>query len=603
MPDFTARPKIELVLDGKAYLQKVWSQTHGHWTADLDPLYFRTYDQWPENKGRPKYRPATPTSIVDRASTAQIVSVPKINRSPRGKSQKDREMADTVEEGLSLVVKDSALGKAVIPAYQLRFTYLNFLYYTVGEVDFTFTSRPRPPVRAEGDTDDLHEARTAIYEAHHRNWNPFTIRSPHPASVLLDPEQPEPDYALKFESMKAQDLYEMSKRKDSTPVGKRRGVKVFDMQGHTPFQAIEVIHWWTKHHHAVIAQNEILWIDPNWWGFVPFTHAFNGHGLMPTSLSVPGQGTVGFDPRPFCEGILGPIAESIIMQSQREASFHSMLMRAAYPPRYTEGDLSPEELANVEATGGYAQATRGSIWSPEDQQVANWMFQVGQNVDSDIMRGSFPLPDVRQPGVTTVGQQAILSNALSRQFQGAVDQLQRMATREAMGILAIVDGLSMNSEVSRIGLNGKYLDAKDIAHDYSVDAIFDDIDPMLQLQGMEFGLREITAGVLSKERYWRERARLQNVTGERTALREDGIRSDADVNAILSEDTADEIGLGEEYQEALRRKKERGDLRGQALQGETPENESPTIGMPEQGTQNAMRGALGPNTQNPPRLG
>ena len=83
----------------------------------------------------------------------------------------------------------------------------------------------------------------------------------------------------------------------------------------------------------------------------------------------------------------------------------------------------------------------------------------------------------------------------------------------------------------------------EIERDYSVRSSFELVDPVLQLQQREMGLREVQAGVKSRETYWNADAKLEDATGERKRLLEDFVRSDPMVQKVLAQEVAREIGL------------------------------------------------------------
>jgi hypothetical protein len=92
-------------------------------------------------------------------------------------------------------------------------------------------------------------------------------------------------------------------------------------------------------------------------------------------------------------------------------------------------------------------------------------------------------------------------------------------------------------------VRGYEVSSAEIEHDYSVRVSFTLVDPVLQLQQREMGLREVQAGVKSRETYWSADARLEDATGERKRLLEDFVRSDPMVQKVLAQEVAREVGL------------------------------------------------------------
>jgi len=133
---------------------------------------------------------------------------------------------------------------------------------------------------------------------------------------------------------------------------------------------------------------------------------------------------------------------------------------------------------------------------------------------------------------------AILSTAASRKFATAAKQLEHLASRSGQHILRLIDTMKLSLMVE-----GHEISPADIEKDYQVKVAFELIDPVLQFQARELGLREVQAGVKSKETYWSADARLEDATGERHRLLVDAIREDPMIRRILAKEAAREEGL------------------------------------------------------------
>jgi hypothetical protein len=157
----------------------------------------------------------------------------------------------------------------------------------------------------------------------------------------------------------------------------------------------------------------------------------------------------------------------------------------------------------------------------------------------------------------------------------------------------------------------------EIERDYSVRISFELVDPVLQLQQREMGLREVQAGVKSRETYWNADARLEDASGERKRLLEDFVRSDPMVQKVLAQEVAREIGLLE-LLEKQRAKEEQaqqqgggpsvldesilgGDLAGGGLGGGGMPGMPPAA--PAGGPQRSPRAPLTPDVASPSRVG
>ena len=69
----------------------------------------------------------------------------------------------------------------------------------------------------------------------------------------------------------------------------------------------------------------------------------------------------------------------------------------------------------------------------EMQQLPGWMFESEQWLDKDMELGTYSrtLAGIRDQGVSTVGQQAILSTSAMRKFVAPSKQLEHLASRSA----------------------------------------------------------------------------------------------------------------------------------------------------------------------------
>jgi len=121
--------------------------------------------------------------------------------------------------------------------------------------------------------------------------------------------------------------------------------------------------------------------------------------------------------------------------------------------------------------------------------------------------------------------------------------LEHLASRSGQHILRLIDTMKLSLIVE-----GHEISGADIEKDYQVKVSFELVDPVIQFQARELGLREVQAGVKSKETYWSADARLEDATGERHRLLVDSIREDPMIQRILAKEAAREEGLLEMLQ-------------------------------------------------------
>ena len=213
-----------------------------------------------------------------------------------------------------------------------------------------------------------------------------------------------------------------------------------------PFSLIETYEYWSECWHAMVADNNMLFVEKNTWGFVPYSHAYAGYGQEVTSYTE-------VDPSYMAVGILEPVLPVLKAQAQAVAGRHNALMEATFHPTGTTMDSA--ELQEQLSTGDVIEmGNRGDVWKMEIPQLPRWMFQSEEWLDKDIEMGTFAraLAGVREQGVSTVGQQAILSTAAGRKFASPARQLEHLASRSASHVLQLIDimGLKLNVRGSKI---------------------------------------------------------------------------------------------------------------------------------------------------------
>jgi hypothetical protein len=123
-------------------------------------------------------------------------------------------------------------------------------------------------------------------------------------------------------------------------------------------------------------------------------------------------------------------------------------------------------------------------------------------------------------------------------------QLQHLASVSTSHILQLIDVLDLDLRVE-----GKSIRPSDLEGDYSVNVKFEVIDPVLQMQNREMGLREVQQGLKSKQTYWSADARLEDATGEEGRITREQVLSQPEVMKILADYVAREEGIAQMLQE------------------------------------------------------
>jgi len=339
----------------------------------------------------------------------------------------------------------------------------------------------------------------------------------------------------------------------------------------------------------MVADSELLFVEKNTWGFVPYSHAFSGYGQEVTSVEE-------CDPSYLAVGILEPVMPALKAQAQAVAGRHNALMEATFNPTGTVMDAS--ELEEQLSRGDVIEmGNKNDVWKMEIPQLPRWMFASEEWLDRDIELGTFSraLAGIREQGVSTVGQQAILTTAAGRKFVSPTKQLEHLATTSASHILQWIDVLELELRIRGYQIADDMLES-----DYSCTVSFELIDPVLQLQFRELGMREVQQGLKSKETYWSSDARLEDSTGEQKRLLEDLIRQDPRVQELMAKEVAREAGL----QDLLDKEEDR--MKNQQMSAMDAGAMPGPGGMPAEqgmGAGRPPRNPLTPDTARPSRIG
>jgi hypothetical protein len=545
-------------------LMEIWSDTHRQWDR-YDQYYQRTFQVWDDREAaeRPGWlKPARPTTIVDSAVDHQIASEPIFHRFPVSGSREAQEHADQVENALKAIAEDATLLEPV-PTYRQigkNFIHLGYSVHELGMDGYLMQRRTEGEnadgalTRENGETDDEFQARERQHAHFKRTMQPFRLRAPHPARVLLDPWEKQPRMAVRHYRRFAQDLEDISigRQAQGRPTGHFRVDK-------DPFEIYLVTEWWTEYWHAVTisgrvassgrdmlfgsanSRRQLLYVDPNTWRFVPWSHGYAGFGQEPTMHER-------VDPKYFAVGILDSVIADIKAQAQAIAGRHNALMDATFGKIGTR--LGADEVRDAIDQGDIiGDIQEGDIWRIQGPQLQRWMFEVESWYSSDIEQGTFSriLSGIRERGMNTVGQTAILSQAAGKKFVSVARQMEHLAATAASQILQLMDLRDLD-----ITVRGHRLRPSIIDRDYSVTASFDLVDPVLDLQKRQIAMNEYQAGLLSQESYWAESGR-DDASGEMKRLLKDFVFRHPLLHEELAMEVAREMGVEELIERAIER--------------------------------------------------
>ena len=552
MADLRERPDEEIINRFYSKMGELWSNAHQEF-RDNDAYYQRKFKVWSNTyQGRPVFYDSTPTHLVDHAVATLMSFSPRIHREPVGETEQHKQDATNLEHGLKSIMDDAALHEPTIP-WKVCAQYLVAHGYAVVEAPVLvgLGQRPTEPVESEFDDEEAFETAKTIYRANRKSFNPVRIRVPHPSTVLMNPREKVPTVAIKASKMTAQELHEQSitkKRKQ-----RRKYAEIFDMGNKDPWDEVEVWDYWTPYWHVKLVANSSpsynasptsraatpIWMERNTWGFVPFVHSFAGWGMD--------MADTGGDPKNFAQGILGPNKETIRKRTQEISAFHQILLRFAYAPMGTSRD--PITLAQAISNEGILEGDPQDFWVMNTPDVPGWALQLRSQTDSTLEMGTYSsaLAGVRQAGVTTVGQQAILNTAGMRIFSGVALQREHMASIVGSRILQLVD--SVSELAGGIGANGKTLNKSTIHNVYGIQVAFPHAEPVMELQQRQMAMSEYGAGLIDPMTYY-ETAGYENGTEIKQRLIEESVRNLPSVRQKVETLVAQEMGLIDEENQA-----------------------------------------------------
>ena len=535
MIDREEAPTREQIDEENFFLTNLWAKAHSKWRT-RDSFYHRTYGVWPaEYEDRATFRPSTPTNVVDHAIDTQMSFDPRVSREPVGTGEQHKNDADEVEVTVKAILDDAALQEPVLPWEQAGRHMIHYGYSVEQLSLYQLGHRPHEPERENGEDEEAFKGRQLVYRADQKFWNPVRIMAPHPARVLMDPLQKQPLSAIHHYNMTARDLHKMSLSKKRSFITS----DVFDMKGRKEWDIIELMAHWTPEWLTVKIgsspekRGEIIWQQPNTWGFVPFVHGFSGWGMEPVDLN-------DVDPSYLAKGILESIMDSVRAEAQNLSAQHTIVIESAYTPPWA---INPERYAEALNSGEiYEGDGRLETGQLPTKDVPQWLFRSGEGIHLDIQR-NFPsdvLGGMRQSGVSTVGQQALLSNAGNRKFMSPSTQLAQMATVTTQRMLRLVNTVSELSD--GIGASGKYLTRKILHGSHYATVKFEAVDPAIELQRQQMALSMFQVGVIDLETMWKM-ARFENTQEIKDGLLRDAARKMPSVHAqLVAAAAAEEFG-------------------------------------------------------------
>ena len=604
MADLKARPEIDTIIRFRRKMGELWSDAHTEW-RDNDAYYQRKFQVWNSNyQGRPVFYDSTPTHLVDHAVSSLMSFSPRIHREPVGDSEQHKLDATAVENALKAIMDDASMSETNVPWKTLGQYLVAHGYGIVeGPLLSGLNDRPGEPDREDYNDEDDYNSAMTIYRAQRKSFNPIRIRVPHPSTVLMNPREKVPSMAIKASMMTAQDLHEQSIIKKKRQ--RRRYAEIFELDDLDPWDEVEVWDYWTPHWHVKLLAGAVnnytptaqgaspIWMERNTWGFVPFVHAFAGWGMETADD--------GINPASLAQGILTPNKETIRKRTQELSAFHQILLRFAFAPMGTSRD--PMTLAQAISNEGILEGDPQDFWVMNTPDVPGWALQLRAQTDNTLELGTYSsaLAGVRQPGVTTVGQQALLHTAGMRIFSGLGVQREHMASVIGSRILQLVDTVSELS--GGIGAAGKLLRKSMIHNVYAIQVAFPHSEPVMEMQRRQMALTEYQTGLIDPMTYY-EQAGYEAGTEIKQRMIEEAVRNLPSVREKVETLLAQRMGLVDEEnaEEAATEIAQRQQAMGPTIPGVNGTGMGTPLPEPPGGPEADINSMLAPDTFRPERI-
>ena len=507
------------IVQEKTHLERLWGNARSNWEENAR-FYNQEENIWTGPRAqelariRPSYRPGIWTSIPDHAVSYQVSDQPKIKRYPATGSKLSKERADRVENFLYIAFERWQQHSIDPP---IRAGYRNMFIYGYMQLN---GPRMRPIERVEprqgrNESDEEYEYRLERYHNDIKSKLPFYIDVPPPTELLMNPRFKYPDHGIRVARMYGYQLEELSQTKASQ--GKGRVWSPSD-----PAERYKEVVVWEyfdfDRHILMLNGGDVVVDEPNLWGIIPFKHAFTGWGGRPVS-------EYNFDPKYLAKGLYDPCKDVLRLVAQHMTAKASNLADMAYARWRISPGTDTRGISRALSTfGAPVIAHEGEVGRIPTEELPSSLFRNTAELmqDLELATYAFTLMGLRQEGVSTATQQAILSNAAQRIFGAPTAQMEGLMSLAAGDILRLMNVWEDEYGYGELRLGGEVLRARDIEGDYNVNVQFELLDPMLHLNEMQHTMAEVHMGLNSWEGYQRV-ARREDISGLRKEIIEDAV--------------------------------------------------------------------------------
>lgn len=504
---------------------------------DQDAFYDNTYTVWLSkagrtNRSRAYYYTGKGAAIVRQAVDTQFGYEPRVHREPVGRAEDAEKLADDLEVWSESLFKAVALSTPVPAMKQFNFNLLLYGKAILEGPRFLAYHEQEEPEREPDQTDEEYEVRVASWRHDRDNWNPFTMKSPHPSTILCDPWARNPEEVVMRKTMYGYQLAALTEKK------RRLGRKADLYIPKKRKERVKVEEYLSRYWHVLKVQGgQVFVAERNSYGFVYFQQAYSTFGWEQTDQEES-------DPKDLCGGILDNITDVLRAKDQSASAMHEQLMRKAYASRVTK-------IEGQNAQTAIQAAVRGEDITgvaPDDLKILAYpdvesaLFAEHDRLESYAIDGTYTpaLLGVHQPGVTTVGQQTILSRAASRKFLAIAQNDEASATVWEENVLRLMDAYGHD-----VSMRGTTIGRKNIAGVYAVSVTFDNADFLVQQQERSDAREDYKAGLISDETT-RSRLGYENESREQNRKIKQLARSDPRVVRKLVDAAIEDMGVTEE---------------------------------------------------------
>lgn len=492
MSDIHSQPDAEYLATLASGLTEILSSSVNKLQAQ-DSFYGNTFTVWASKTGkvnlnRPYLYTGKGAAIVRQAVDTQFAYEAKTHRAPVGNAENAGKLADEVEVWTDNLFTAVSLS-AVMPAVK-QFNFNLALHGKAILEGPRFRAAPSydmpQPDREPDETGEEYEARIAAWRHDTENWNPFTMRAPHPRDILCDPWARIPEEVILRKTMYAYQLADLTEK--SRAIGRKVDLYIPEKR----FDKVKVDEYFSKYWHIIRLQGkEILIAERNTWGFQPFQQAYSSFGWERTVEEEA-------DPADLCGGILDNIFDVLRAVDQNASAAHNQNIRKAFASRVTKRSGQDTEDA-------LSSAERGEDITgidPEDLQVIEYP-DVGPSLREEQDRleayaqdGTYTpaLLGVHQAGVKTLGEATINSRAASRKFKAIAENDAATATVWAENVLRLMDAFG-----EKVTMRGVAIGREHIKGVYAIEVEFDNADFLTQQQEHADVREDFKLGLIDEE--------------------------------------------------------------------------------------------------------